>query len=65
MVTFPFLTVVAQPAFEIGRGSVQLLLDRVADPDRAVREVVLPTRLVVRRSSGGPVNVADAEMRGA
>jgi LacI family transcriptional regulator len=60
MVTFPFLTVVAQPAFEMGRESVALLLDRLANPDRAPRDVVLPTRLVVRRSSGGPVGTAAA-----
>ena len=55
MVTFPFLTVIAQPAFEIGRASVAMLLDRLASPDREPREVVLPSRLVVRRSSGPPV----------
>ncbi len=55
MVTFPFLTVVAQPAFEIGRQSVGALLARLADPDAPPRHVVLPTQLVVRRSSGGPV----------
>jgi len=54
MVTFPFLTVAAQPAFEVGREGVAMLLDRLADPDRATREVILPTRLVIRRSSGGP-----------
>ena len=55
MVTFPFLTVAAQPAFEIGRRSVGVLLNRQADPDRPAQEVVLPTELVIRRSSGGPV----------
>ena len=60
MVTFPFLTVVAQPAFEMGRESVALLLDRLANPDRPPRDVVLPTRLVIRRSSGGRVGTAAA-----
>ena len=55
MVTFPFLTVAAQPAFEIGSVSVAVLLDRLASPDRAPQEVVLPTRLVVRKSSGSQV----------
>lgn len=55
MVTFPFLTVAAQPAFEIGRQGVGMLLNRLADPDGHAHEVVLPTELVVRRSSGGPV----------
>lgn len=55
MVIFPFLTVAAQPAVEIGRQSVSMLLGRLADPERAPCEVVLPTEIVIRRSSGGPV----------
>jgi LacI family transcriptional regulator len=67
MVTFPFLTVAAQPAVEMGRQSVAMLLDGLANPDRAPREVILPTEIVVRRSSGGPVGPAatGAEMAGA
>jgi DNA-binding LacI/PurR family transcriptional regulator len=53
MVTFPFLTVAAQPAFELGRRSVGVFLDRLADPDGPACEVVLPTEIVIRRSSGG------------
>jgi LacI family transcriptional regulator len=52
MVSFPFLTVAAQPAVEIGRQSVSMLIGRLADPDGAPREVVLPTEIVIRRSSG-------------
>ena len=48
MVTTPFLTVATQPAFEIGRRSVGLLLERLADPDRSAREIILPTELVIR-----------------
>jgi LacI family transcriptional regulator len=55
MVTFPFLTVAAQPASEIGHEGVAMLLDRMANPGRPPREVVLPTRVIVRGSSGGPV----------
>jgi LacI family transcriptional regulator len=55
MVTFPFLTVAAQPAEEIGRRSVAVLLERMADPDGPTQDIVLPTELIVRRSSGGPV----------
>jgi LacI family transcriptional regulator len=58
MVTFPFLTVVAQPAVEMGRRAVAVLLERLANPDGPAQDVVLPTELVVRRSSGGPVAVS-------
>jgi DNA-binding LacI/PurR family transcriptional regulator len=60
MVTFPFLTVAAQPAFDIGRESVSLLLDRLANPERAAREVIFPSKIVIRRSSGDPVGLAVA-----
>ena len=60
MVTFPFLTVVAQPAFEMGRRGVDVLVDRIAAPDAPPKEVVLPTRLVIRESSGSPLAAADA-----
>ncbi len=58
MVTFPFLTVAAQPAAEIGRRAVAMLRERMEDPDGPCREVILPTRIVVRQSSGGPLPAA-------
>ncbi len=58
MVTFPFLTVAAQPAFELGHRSVGVFLDRLADPGRPAQEVVLPTEIVIRRSSGGLIRDA-------
>ncbi len=66
MVTFPFLTVAAQPAYEMGQRSVQMLLDRVAaGPNEEFHELILPTQLVIRRSSGDgfprkPTNVTPA-----
>jgi DNA-binding LacI/PurR family transcriptional regulator len=48
----PPLTAIAQPELEIGRSAGELLLARIADPDRSVRHVVLEPRLVVRASSG-------------
>ncbi len=55
MVTFPFLTVAAQPAEEMGRQAVELLLKRIKDPDAEPEEILLPTELTVRRSSGDPL----------
>lgn len=57
----PFLTVAAQPAYEIGRRAAELLLDRIGgDPQAAGQAVVLPFELIVRRSSAAPPVRADA-----
>ncbi len=48
----PPLTSVAQPVQELGRTGAQLLLERIKDPKRPVRQVVLATRLIVRASCG-------------
>jgi len=47
----PFLTVVRQPAYEMGREAMQLLLNRFEQGDRPTAERVLPVELVVRRST--------------
>ena len=61
MVTFPFLTVAAQPAYEMGRRSVAVLRDRMsAGADEKFHEVVFPTQLVIRRSSGDALRERDA-----
>jgi LacI family transcriptional regulator len=50
---FPFLTVVSQPAYDMGANAAGLLLARLASPAAArPRCVVLPVRLIVRRSCG-------------
>lgn len=50
----PPLTAVAQFPGELGRTAAQLLLERIQDPERCVRQVVLPTQLIVRASCGAP-----------
>jgi len=52
MVGQPFLTVVAQPAYEMGRRAVETLLAQIEDPTTTAEEILLPTELIVRRSSG-------------
>lgn len=47
----PALSVVDQPGYEIGATAAQLLLDRLDDPSRPPREVLLNTRVVARGSS--------------
>lgn len=48
------LTTVAQTTYEIGARAAQLLLDRIADAAQPVREIVMPTSLIVRASTGAP-----------
>jgi DNA-binding LacI/PurR family transcriptional regulator len=50
----PPLTVVRNPARELGRVAMELLFARLADGDRPPQEVRLQPELVVRRSSGWP-----------
>ncbi len=50
---FPFFTVAVQPAHEIGVNAAQLLLSRLeAEVALQPRQVVLPTRLIIRHSCG-------------
>ncbi len=48
----PPLTAVAQPTYELGMTAAQLLLDRLREPERPFRHVVLETQLMIRASSG-------------
>jgi len=49
----PFLTVAAQPAYEMGEAAARLLVERLTtNRTGKVREVVLPPQLIVRRSCG-------------
>lgn len=50
----PPLTCVAQPTYDIGATAARLLLERIAEPGRPVRRVVLETSLVIRASTGPP-----------
>jgi LacI family transcriptional regulator len=48
----PFLTAAVQPAAELGRQAIRLLLERLAHPDGDPRDIILPTQLIVRQSCG-------------
>lgn len=53
----PFLTVVEQPAAEMGRRATELLLARMRkDSPPEYQEIVLPTRVIVRKSTAAPRN---------
>jgi LacI family transcriptional regulator len=48
----PFLTVVSQPAYEIGKQAAELMLERLAGKAPAdPRTIVLPSELITRRST--------------
>ncbi len=48
------LTVIAQPTYEIGRAATEMLLQRIADPKKPVRRIVLHGELLVRGSTSAP-----------
>jgi DNA-binding LacI/PurR family transcriptional regulator len=53
----PPLTAVAQPTYELGVAAAQLLLDRLQEPDRPFRHIVLETQLMIRASSGSHIEL--------
>lgn len=53
----PFFTVISQPAYEMGRRAAELLVQRLkgeAAEDEDYLDLLLPTQLVVRRSTAAP-----------
>lgn len=57
----PPLTAISQPSQEIGSSAAELLLDRIARPDRSIRHLILETKLVVRASCGASVHKVRAK----
>lgn len=47
----PAITLIAQPTYEIGKTAAELLLQRIADPGRPTRQVILKGQLLVRGST--------------
>jgi LacI family transcriptional regulator len=47
----PPLTTVSVPQYELGAEAARMLLDTIDEPDRHTRSVLLPTSLVIRRST--------------
>jgi LacI family transcriptional regulator len=57
---FPFLTVAVQPAYDMGVNAAQLLLSRLnAEVNLQPRQVILPTRLIIRHSCGSKLKGHD------
>lgn len=51
---YPPLTTIRQPLEDMGRAATKMLLDLIADPQKPVQPITLPTRLVVRQSCQPP-----------
>lgn len=47
----PAITLIAQPTYEMGKTAAELLIQRIADPTRPTRQVILKGQLLVRGSS--------------
>lgn len=56
----PAVTTVGQNAYALGEAAVEQLIDRIRDPERPRRQVVLGTQLM-NRASTGPAPVPDSE----
>ena len=61
LITFPFLTVAAQPAYEMGKKAIEILLGRLeGEITGQFQEVVLPAEMIIRQSSGrARINAVD------
>ncbi len=58
----PFLTVAAQPAYEMGYRATRLLVARLANEGpETVQNIILPVEILVRQSSGRPPQEAGSE----
>jgi LacI family transcriptional regulator len=49
---YPFLTVCAQDPYKMGCVAANLLIDRITSNRRKTREVILDTKLIIRKSCG-------------
>lgn len=59
------LTTVAQPRERIGRVAATLVVDRIEGRRQDTQRIILPTRLVIRRSTARVASVASAEAAAA
>jgi DNA-binding LacI/PurR family transcriptional regulator len=53
----PGITAIAQPTYELGRVAATLLMERIENPSLPVREVMLRSKLIARKSSEYAVKV--------
>ena len=53
--TVPSLSTVAQPKYELGQKVATFLLRRIQKSEEPIEKIILPTKLIVRASTGPPV----------
>jgi LacI family transcriptional regulator/LacI family repressor for deo operon, udp, cdd, tsx, nupC, and nupG len=51
----PALTAVRQPSYDLGTSAVELLLKRLAEPNRPISNLMLKSELIIRQSCGNPL----------
>jgi LacI family transcriptional regulator len=53
LVAFPFLTVAVQPAYEMGKKAIEILLNKLgSEASDQYQEVILSAEIIIRQSSG-------------
>jgi LacI family transcriptional regulator len=63
LIVNPFLTVAAQPAYQMGQQAAQLLLARLSgQAPQEFQEIVLPAEIIERASTGGLSNATASNM---
>ncbi len=50
--TIPSLTTVSQPFYEMGAKAAEILIERIKNPNLPIQHIKLPTKLVIRESTG-------------
>ncbi len=52
--TVPSLSTIAQPKYELGQKAAEILLRRIQKSENPIKNIVLPTKLMARVSTGSP-----------
>jgi DNA-binding LacI/PurR family transcriptional regulator len=59
----PPITTIAQPSFQIGYQSCELLIEKINTPNVAKKQLLLNTELIIRNSTANPVGFTVPSLR--